>query len=271
METFWQTRSKAMVYGVAGVLVAGAICAYAFPSLKFDGYSVFGTSVNESASFGDLKLGLDVADKGWLYDLARLGVIAAIIAAIAFPVAQSGAQRLVIALGCIAGVSLPIYVFTQLEDGVSAGAGLILLLIACSLAGIMALFVPVEPAESPRLSDGITPFSPSAVAIDPSAPYMRVATTSPTTTPSLRLTPVSGTPGSEVRFKAEHFPAGSAVRFSYFDTETSKRVEIGVRNASPTGAVEWTYVFPEDILPGRKHLRVEGGNKHATAPFMIEA
>ncbi len=74
-----------------------------------------------------------------------------------------------------------------------------------------------------------------------------------------------------MRFKAEHFPAGSAIRFSYFDAETSKRVEIGVRNASPAGAVEWIHLFPEDVHPGRKHLRVEGGNKHATATFDVES
>lgn len=145
MDNIRETRSVGLATAVGTTLGIGVVLGYALPWVTF-GADDFGDG-GDRIKLGDIGALLTIFGRGWMLDLARLGVVLAVVAALAFPRSQRTLQALLVSAGGAAALMLPIYILTQLEGGDSPGAGLILFAVA---AGVTAILPWVAVTRPPR-------------------------------------------------------------------------------------------------------------------------
>lgn len=134
MDSYRETHSVNMATIIGGVLVVGTALAYLLTwiSNNSDAYGA------QRASLGDVMKALDLMDRSWVADVARLGVVAALVAALALPRTYWFTQQVCISLGGAAALFLPIYVYRKFGDGDHMGAGLIIF----ALAAVITIIAP---------------------------------------------------------------------------------------------------------------------------------
>ena len=304
MENFWETRSKIVLIGTVAVLVAGIILAYALPAANgtCERNDFVGTKYSCSASLSDVTTVLrEQYGEGWVYDLAKVGMLVALGAAFGIPATQRNVQRLGVAAGCAAGLALPIYVHSKNADfGAKLGSGLILFSIACIVAAVIPLLPfgasfderTIRSPSSVGLTYGPIGSSAGRTGVEPpddssarhtvdtressdllysvfgppnSEPAIRVMP------PSLALIPASGGPGTEVEIIAERFPAGSAVTLTWQEEPGADEIVLGSQNASITGKAGWIFTIPEHSREGYKPVKIADASKSATTLFTVMA
>jgi len=146
MDLFLRDRSTRFMVGVGGVLLLGLLLAYTLPAIGANG------EFEDDESLGFSETGEIVSlmtDRGWTYDISRLGVVVAIIAAIALPRPLSAIQRVIVTIGALAGLAFPLLGVRPILEGDSLGIGLILFsvanLVAVALAWVLRDPSPPEP------------------------------------------------------------------------------------------------------------------------------
>lgn len=262
-----ESRSGKLVGSVVAVLAFGTLLAYALPAATWSGDDFFGDPASESIGLGELATAIQLFDRGWTFDLSRIGVILALIAAIAFTRAQRDLQRLLITAGCAAGLVFPIYIYSQLELGASLGFGLILFGLACVVAGALPWLIQDEEGPEASTYAPVTG-APANFAKEWSARGVAPTAPSPLVRPTLTVLPAQGAPGASVSLIAENFPIGSLVAFS-LKTSSGELEELGRRNASPSGAANLKISIPADASETYLHVEARSGNRVATNSLIV--
>jgi hypothetical protein len=265
MDDFMESRSGKLMGSVVAVLAAGTLLAYVLPAATWSGEDLFGDSVSESIGLSELATAIQLFNRGWTFDLSRIRVIVALIAAIAFTRDQRDLQRVCITTGCAAGLVFPVYIYSQLEIGASLGFGLILFGIACVAAGALPWLIQGEgdPEAYAPVAGASANYTKqwSARGVAPTAP-------SPLVRPTLTVFPAQGAPGASVSLLAERFPIGSFVTF-FGKTPSGDMKELGGQNASPSGAANLKIVIPADASERYLNVEARAGNRVATSSVIV--
>ncbi len=267
MDDFMESRSGKLMGSVVAVLAAGTLLAYILPAATWSGEDFFGDSVSESIGLSELATAIQLFDRGWTFDLSRIGVIVALIAAIAFTRDQRDLQRVSITAGCAAGLVFPVYIYSQLELGASLGFGLILFGIACVAAGALPWLIQDEGGPETSAYAPVAGASAnytkqwSAQGVAPTVP-------SPLVHPTLSVFPAQGAPGAQVSLLAERFPIGSFVTF-FGKTPSGEMKELGGQNASPSGAANLKIAIPADASDRYLNVEARSGNRVATSSVIV--
>jgi Zn-dependent protease with chaperone function len=139
MEDYQSTHSVKLAISTAGVLALGMIFLYAMPVLTVRD-SGFGETTTEHVKYGDVKPLMGLAGGDWANTFLWIGLIAAIVAAVALPNSHRQLRAVVASAGAIAMMAVPFWLSRHLE-GDSLGSGAILAWIAFAIAAIIPWLV----------------------------------------------------------------------------------------------------------------------------------
>jgi hypothetical protein len=246
MNEITDRRSPKLVWGVSGVLGVGLLLAYILPALKEPGDYYDGPS---RVSMVELNYFLHLSGNGWILDLAKAGIVTAIVAAFAFPRQDRQTQAVVITIGSLIGLYLPFWIHGKLSGGESLGAGLWILGLACAIAAALPWLLPKleeSQADSVATSSASTVYGPTSAM-----------------TPGSRLPfvvrPAAGAPGSPTRAMARNFDAGQTVSIEWID-ESGSAQKIAETTASPSGEIDVAITVPANLSPDAYTLRARAAN-----------
>lgn len=133
MDDVRETRSVGLATAVVATLGIGLILGYALIWVSADADAI------KLARVGSV---LDLYGDGWILDLARAGVLLALIAALAFPRSQQMPRAVCISAGALTALALPLAVLAKLAPLDSPGAGLILFALAAGITAIIPWLAP---------------------------------------------------------------------------------------------------------------------------------
>ena len=242
MEGWKGTRSMPVVVGVIAVLAIGVICLYALPVYTTKRNPNFGEP-GTSEKYGDVKPLMDLAGGGWANDLARVGLVVAVAAAVAFPRSRRALQALLITGGSIAAMAVPFWLARHKERD-SLGAGAIAAWIAFAVAAVLPwVLMRFDEASVATAGTGSGATSPPL--------WMLVD--SPTLLAAMHLSPAFGAPGTSVEATLSGFTAGSRIAVRWPTGESLAEV-----NASPEGTAVARFLVPPTANAGR--YAVEASN-----------
>jgi hypothetical protein len=147
MESFGQNRYVPLVVAAILAIGLGAILLYSLDVATyeddFDSYSI---------SYSDAQTVMDLSGDGWVRNISLIGMVGAIVSALAFTRRQASLQAIAITICSIAAMAGPIWIATKLEDGEKVGPGLISSIVCFGIAAIVpwVFMVLDRPKASPQ-------------------------------------------------------------------------------------------------------------------------
>lgn len=148
MDGMSQTRPNGLVMLTIGVLLAGVVLAYSLPAVR-TGRADAEDSASRFTSLADVTKVMQDAG-AWSLAIAHLGVLGAIVAALAIPREERTFRALCVSVGAVAAMAVPLWVARHLH-GAHLGAGMITAWLAFAAAAALPWWaLRVDEATSPR-------------------------------------------------------------------------------------------------------------------------
>jgi hypothetical protein len=231
----------------------GVLCAYTLPAVGGGGEKITLSQLGTLIAM--------FSDKGWLVDLAKVGVAAAAVSAVAFPRRQRVLQACCISLGALATLPLPIWLNGQLGEEESLGSGLILAVLAFLAAAAIPWIAMAAGQPAGGCGDGR-----SGTGAGRSSNPAWMGSGLPSQAARIRLTPASGAPGTAVQASLTGFPAGAGIAVQWLATGEA----LGEATASPAGDASLQFDVPATIGPGTWRVEANAaGARYVGSMFKV--
>lgn len=261
--------SSRLTTWVVWVLGAGLFLAYILPAVKVR--AIF--SDDKNLRLADVNFFMYGTGHGWILDLGKAGIVAAIVAACAYSPRDRRTQAWLVTVGALLGLLLPIYVGSKLGSDASLGIGLWLLAVACGVSAILPWVLQSEDAKpKPELNRWLTEPIGGKTFNLAGMPFPAESSPLPVVRDSMQMSAIESNPASLLQsqhpgsaFRAvievslPGFADGQSVKLTWM-TPSGTGLYVGQTAAKSDGTAAFRFMTPIGQRAGTYDVRASSDN-----------